>query len=75
MEHTNKRYVVGAFNVQNQRHIYFNDALEFPHLTENPSDGRAFTFDDIIHWRRPNVGDSVGEYMSNYGRLHVVDVD
>jgi len=68
-----KKYIVGAFNVSSLRHLYFNDSLPFPHLTENPADGKSMTFDEIINDR--HSGYSVGEYLSNYGKLHVVDAN
>lgn len=72
MNTKDKKYLVGAFSLSSQRHYYFNDAMPFPHFTENPSEGRQMTFDEIVNYRRPS-GDSVGEYMSNYGKLHVID--
>lgn len=68
-----KKYVVGAFSLSSLRHMYFNDSILFPHLTENPKEGKAMTFDEIINGR--HSGYSVGEYLSNYGKLHVVDAN
>lgn len=74
MNYVNKKYVVGVFSLSSQRHYYFNDLIAHPHLTEDPSKGKQMTFDEIVNYRHHNQ-ESVGEYMSNWGKLHVVEAN